>query len=180
MSAPRHPWYRIDAQVPSRWRWGAFPTPRYRFDSASGRFRTRYAGDTQRVAMRERFDADGRIVSAGQLGLHLIELTGTVRVLDLRHERNLDALRLDDQINTSRAPGVWSAGQRLADLVADWYGERCHGIVYRPRTTPQRSATIAFFQHAPLTARILGPLATRHELLTACVLSDGFTIEAWA
>jgi hypothetical protein len=107
----------------------------------SGAFRVRYAGDAQRVAMRERFDDEGRIVSTEHLRLHLVQLTGDVRVLDLRHDRNLDALGLDDQINTSRAPAVWDACQRLVDHVHDWYGDRCDGIVYRSRTTPERSAT---------------------------------------
>ncbi len=174
-----HPWYRLDPSTPSRWRWSAFPEPRYRFDSPTGAFRVRYAGDAQRVAMRERFDADGRIVSETALTLHLIELTGAVRVLDLRHDRNLDALGVDDQISTSRAPGVWAACQRLADLVRSWYGQRCHGIVYRSRTTPERSANLAFFAHAPLRARNLGRLGTQDGLLAACVHSDGFAVEGW-
>jgi hypothetical protein len=156
-----------------------YPTPRHRFDSSSRTFTIRYAGDAHRVAMRERFDASGRIVSRAELGLYLIELVGTIRVLDLRHDKNLDALKLDDQISTSRAPDVWSAGQTLADRVAEWYGERCHGIVYRSRTIPQRSANLAFFRHAPLAARNLGRLRGQHGLLAACVHSDGFTIEGW-
>jgi hypothetical protein len=154
--------------------------PRYRFDSGEGRFRVRYAGDAQRVMMRERFDEVARIVSAAELDLRLVELSGTLRVLDLRHERNLDALGLDDQINTSRAPGVWAACQRLGDLIVDWYGERCHGIVYRSRTTPRRSANLAFFAHAPLAIRSLGPLSRHDDLLTASVLADGFTVESWS
>jgi hypothetical protein len=129
--------------------------------------------------MRERFDASDRIVSGADLDLHLIELVGTIRVLDLRHERNLDALGLDDQISTSRAPEVWATCRRLADLITIWYGERCHGIVYRSRTTPQRSANLAFFRHAALTARDVGRLRNQHSLLTACVHSDGFAIEGW-
>ena len=53
--------------------------------------------------MRERFDDEGRIVSVDHLRLYVVELRGAVRVLDLRRDRNLDALGLDDQINTSRA-----------------------------------------------------------------------------
>jgi hypothetical protein len=179
LTVRRHPWYRLDMEPPNRWRWLAFPDPRYRFDSASGAFRVRYAGDTQRAAMRERFDDEGRIVSIDHLRLNLVELMGVVRVLDLRHDRNLDALGLDDQINTSRAPAVWEACHRLADQVHAWYGTRCDGIVYRSRTTPQRSANIAFFPHAPLTARTLGYLGDQTRLLAACVLSDGFAVEGW-
>jgi hypothetical protein len=175
----RRSWYRLDAEPPSSWSWTPFPSPRYRFDSASGASRVRYAGDGQRVAMRERFDESGRIVSKPELDLHLVELSGAVRVLDLRHDRTLDALALDDQISTSRAPGVWRACQLLSDRVHGWFGERCQGIVYRSRTTPQRSANLAFFAHAPLEARDLGRLGERDGLLAACVLSDGFTAQGW-
>ena len=179
LTVRRHPWYRLDAEPPSAWRWTAFPDPRYRFDSASGAFRIRYAGDAQRGAMRERFDDECRIVSRHSLRLNLVELTGVVRVLDLRRDRNLDVLDLDDQINTSRAPAVWGACQLLADSVHGWYGSRCDGIVYRSRTTPQTSANFAFFSHAPLAARTLGRLGYQTSLLAACVLSDGFAVDGW-
>jgi hypothetical protein len=179
LTVRRHAWYRLDREPPSRWRWSAYPNPRNRFDPASATFRVRYAGDAQRVAMRERFDDEGRIVSTEHLRLHLVRLTGDVRVLDLRHNRNLDALGLDDQINTSRAPAVWDACQRLVDHVHDWYGDRCDGIVYRSRTTPERSANLAFFSHAPLAARTLGRLGDQEGVLAACVLSDGFAVEGW-
>jgi hypothetical protein len=172
-------WFRVDAQVPSRWRWRPYPTPRSRFDSASGSLRVRYAGDDPRVALRECFDRDHRIVARARLEGHLVELTGGIRVLDLRRDRILDALGLDDQISTSRAPDVWSACQRLTDLVHDWFGERCDGIVYRSRTTPERGANLAFFSHAPLTARDAGPLRDQEELLRTAILTDGFTIRGW-
>lgn len=171
-------WYRLDSQRPQHWVWTPFARPRYRFDSAAGRFRLRYAGVSERVAMRERFDAEGRIVSASDLDLTLVELSGRLRVVDLRQDRTLDVLGLDDEINSSRAPGVWAACQQLADLVQAWYGGRCHGIVYRSRTTPQRSANLAFFEHAPLTATSLGRLGDQPWVLAACVASDGFTVDA--
>jgi hypothetical protein len=139
----------------------------------------RYAGQTERTAMRERFDEQGRIVSASELRLRLVELTGVVRVLDLRLDRNLDALGIDDQINTSRSPDVWTACQRLSDLVIGWYAGRCHGIVYRSRTTPQHAANLAFVEQAPFKARDLGALSRQSPLLAACVHSDGFTVEGW-
>lgn len=172
-------WFRVDAQVPSRWGWRPHPTPRSRFDSASGSLRVRYAGDDPRVALRECFDRDHRIVARARLEGHLVELTGAIRVLDLRRDRILDALGLDDQISTGRAPEVWSACQRLTDLVHDWFGERCDGIVYRSRTTPERGANLAFFSHAPLTAHDLGPLRDQEELLRTAILTDGFTIRGW-
>lgn len=172
-------WYRLDAEPPGDWSWRAHPSPRSRFDSADGRFRVRYAGDAARVAMRERFDTSERSIDAVDLQLHLVELAGRLQVLDLRHDRNLDALGLDDQISTSRAPDVWRAAQSLADRVPEWFGSRCQGIVYRSRTTPQRSANLAFFAHAPLQARSLGPLGEQEGLLAACVLSDGFAVQGW-
>jgi hypothetical protein len=129
--------------------------------------------------MRETFDATGRIVSPSELDLHLVELSGALSVIDLRHDRTLDVLRLDDQINTSRSPGVWRACHQLTDLVQDWFGERCHGIVYRPRTSPQRGASLVFFEHTPLVATDLGRLGDNEGLLAACVLSDGFTVMGW-
>jgi len=129
--------------------------------------------------MRERFDETMRIVRRGELDLHLVQLTGPVRVIDLRRDRVLDALGLDDQTNTGRSPGIWLACQRLADLVHDWFGERCDAIVYRSRTTPEHGANLAFFDHAPLSARDLGPLREQEELLRSSVLTDGFTIRGW-
>ncbi|MEO6885909.1 MAG: RES domain-containing protein, partial [Jatrophihabitantaceae bacterium] len=87
LSALHRPWYRLDSQAPGSWSWQGGSVPRSRFDSASGVGRVRYAGDAQRVAMRERFDSSGRIVSADDLGLHLVELTGRLQVLDLRRDR---------------------------------------------------------------------------------------------
>lgn len=118
-------------------------------------------------------------MGAADLELQLVELTGRLQVLDLRRDRILDALGLDDQVNTARSPGVWTVCQALSDLVVDWFGERCHGIVYRSRTTPQRSANLAFFEHAPLVGRDLGPLRSREALLASCVLSDGFAVQGW-
>jgi hypothetical protein len=175
----RRTWFRIDSEQPQHWSWDAYPRPRNRFDSAAGRFRMRYAGDAQRVAMRERFDEARRVVRAGQLDLHLVELTGPVRILDLRRDQTLDALGLDDQISTSRAREVWTVCHTFADLLHDWFGQRCDGIVYRSRTTPEGSANLAFFAHAPLTARPLGTLADNPQLLLDCTAADGFQIMGW-
>jgi len=174
-----HAWYRLDAQRPRDWRWRGFPEPQHRFDPASGANRVRYAADSLRAAMRERFDAEGRVVSAAHLDLRVVELTGRVSALDLRQERVLDALGLDDQISTSRAPGVWAACHVLTDRLQSWYGDRLDGIVYRSRTTPQRSANLAFLQRAPLLARDLGPLRRQEALLAACVTGEGFLVEGW-
>lgn len=136
----------------------------------------RYAADASRTALRERFDTEERKIDAAALSAHLVELSGPVRVLDLRRDQTLDALALDDQISTSRSPGVWQACHELIDLVDEWFGTNCDGLVYRSRTTPQRSANLAFFAHAHLAARTLGTLNDQPELLLDLIATDGFQI----
>jgi hypothetical protein len=126
--------------------------------------------------MRERFDREQRIVPLSGLDAHLIELTCEIEVLDLRRDRTLDALGLDDQVSTARSREVWTACQQLVDLVHDWFDVRCDGVVYRSRTTPERSANLAFFAHAPLEARDLGALRSNEQLLLDCASADGFHI----
>jgi hypothetical protein len=181
LTVSRRTWHRLDAAPAQDWSWDPFPSPRYRFDSASGAVRVRYAGSTVRSAMRERFDDTGRHLAAAHLDVHLVEIAGTLRVLDLRLERNLDALGLDDQVSTARSPEVWQACQRLTDLATGWYGDRLDAIVYRSRTTPQTSANLAFVRPDPqrVTVRDLGPLRAHDALLATCVLSDGFAIDGW-
>jgi hypothetical protein len=106
----------------------------------------------------------------------LVTLTGRVRALDLRQERVLDQLLLDDQISTSRSDPWWDAAHRLTDTVREWWGDRVEGIVYRSRTTPETSPNLAFFSHAPLAATSV-PLGTRADLLDRLVLTRGFTID---
>ncbi len=173
----RRTWFRLDTADPRDWDWDPFPTARYRFDSASGKHRVRYAAWSARGAMRERFDHVRRWVTAAELDLHLVELTGRVRVLDVRTEATLDALGFDDQVSTSRSPQVWGTCQLLTDRVVDWFGDRVDGLVYRSRTTPQRSANLAFFGSAALQARSLGRLRDHEDLLVACIASDGFTVQ---
>lgn len=129
--------------------------------------------------MRERFDTEQRHVRPTALSSRLVRLTGTLRVVDLRRDRTLDALGLDDQINTGRAAGVWSACHVLIDLIAEWFGERCDGLVYRSRTTPERSANLAFFAHAPVQAQDLGSIREQDALLIDCITRDGFAIQGW-
>lgn len=129
--------------------------------------------------MRERFDGQGRFVAAAQLEASLVRITGSIRVLDLRKDRILDALGLDDQINTSRAPGPWAACQQLTDHAGAWFGDRLDGIVYRSRTTPEHGANLALLGPWHVTTRSLGPLRRQHRLLIACATGDGFTFEHW-
>lgn len=126
--------------------------------------------------MRERFDREQRIIPLSALDSHLTELTGRIQVIDLRRDQTLDALGLDDQISTSRAPDVWATCQLLIDLVHHWFGERCDGLAYRSRTTPERSVNLAFFAHAPLQAQDRGALRDNEQLLLDCAIADGFHI----
>src|SRR3954466_9416747 len=93
--------WRVDATPPAHWDWTGFPEPRYRFDSASGAFRTRYAGATLFGAFRERYRSTGLVIPADHRTHHLVHLVSTRKlpVLDLRTEKNLDVLQVDDQIS---------------------------------------------------------------------------------
>lgn len=171
-------WWRIDATAPQDWSWRGFPRPRHRFDPAAGGHRVRYAARTERGAFRERFHDSRRRIGAAQTGLWVIELTGRLRVLDLRSERTLDLLGLDDEVNVGRDPRVLAASQRLMAPVIEWYGDDLHGIVYRARTTPTTSANLAFCSWAPLSvAAEPSRLGARTGTLATLVLDDGFTVD---
>jgi len=169
-------WWRVDRDPPAGWDWAPFPQPRQRFDSAAGAFRTRYAARSARGALREAFDGSGRVLADADLDRRLVRLHGTARVLDLRRESVLDAFGVDDRISTARDPGTWRRCHELIDRVAQHYGERCDGLLYRSRTTPQTSANLAFLAHAPLRRRDLGPLRDQRALLDAAIIGDGFAV----
>jgi hypothetical protein len=170
-------WWRIDAAAPAAWDWQPFATPRHRFDSAAGAFRVRYAARTQRAAFRERFADEGRRISAAHASDHLVEVTGKLRVLDLRNEQTLDALGLDDEINVGRDVRVLHTAQALIDRLALWYGDALHGVLYRSRTTPSASPNLAFRQVAPTSLVDHGPLQARTAMLARLVLRDRFAVE---
>ena len=174
------PLWRLDADAPDAWTWQGFPAPRYRFDSASGAFRTRYAATDLVGAFRERYRLSGLMIPADHAAHRLVQLTAArhLRVLDLRTDRNLDALGVDDQISTGQHPAVWSTCQRLADAVVRWWpqpDERPDAIVYRSRTTPETSANVAFFTTAAFTVESW-PLSERTDVLADLVLRHGFTV----
>jgi hypothetical protein len=170
-------WWRIDAAAPADWTWEPFARPRHRFDSSAGRFRTRYAARTERAAFRERFADEGRRISTAHATDHLVELRGRLRVIDLRAERTLDALRLDDEINVGRDPRVLAATQLLADRLLGWYGDALHGLLYRSRTTPSSSPNLAFFAGAPLAVVDHGPLCRRTSTLARLIVNERFAVE---
>lgn len=170
-------WWRIDPAAPGGWEWDGFPTPRFRFDPASGSFRVRYAGETVPGAAREKYLDDGRLIPADHAGFHLarLEASRPMRILDLRTEANLDALDVDDRISTSHDPAVWEACHRLADAVRGWWPDGIDGLVYRSRTTPQTSMNLAFFSTEPfaVSSRVL---STCTDELDALVIDHGFTV----
>jgi hypothetical protein len=169
--------WRIEAEHPSDWQWHGFPEPRYRFDPPSGAFRTRYAGADLTGAFRERYRATGLVVPRDHAEHYLIEMATRrpMRVLDLRTERNLDALDVDDQISTGQQDAVWDTCQRLADAARTWWSD-LGAIVYRSRTTPQQSTNYAFFTQRPFRTRVWR-LAERADVLTELVLRQRFTID---
>ena len=138
--------WRIDSTDPAAWVWGGFAAPRYRFDSATGACRTRYAGQSSHGAARERYLDTGLFIPTDHDEHLLVRLTTTrpFRVLDLRTESNLHALAADDRISTSHEPAVWQACHRLADAARAWWPD-LDGIVYRSRTTPATSTNVAFW-----------------------------------
>lgn len=168
--------WRVDALEPSAWTWEGFPEPRYRFDSASGAFRTRYAATTCAGAFRERYRATGNVIPADHCTHQVVRLLAArhLRVLDLRTERNLDAVDVDDQISTGQHPDVWDTCHRLADAARRWWDD-LDAIVYRSRTTPETSINFAFFTDGAFATESW-PLADRIDVLTDIVLRHGFTV----
>lgn len=167
--------WRFDAHAPGEWSWEPFPTARYRFDSAAGAVRVRYAGLTARGAARERWDPDRRIAAAdGQAWV--TRLKGTARVVDLRRETILDQLGLDDRISTARDVQTWHTCQALGDRLRTWL-PGLEAIVYRSRTTPETSANIVWHDAACLKVEGAARLADCGDLLDRLVLADGFTVD---
>lgn len=168
--------WRLDAAAPAKWKWTGFPEPRYRFDPESGGFRTRYAGATLVGAFRERYRSSGLVIPADHRTQRLVRLIASrnLRILDLRTEKNLDALQVDDQINTGQHPEVWRTCQRLADAVRRWWND-IDAIVYRSRTTPETSTNFAFFGRAGFDVES-SALKDRADVLTDLVLHHDFTV----
>ncbi len=168
--------WRIDATEPADWDWRGFSEPRYRFDPESGTFRTRYAGITLAGAFRERYRSGGLVIPGDHQSHHLVRLVATrnLRVLDLRTEKNLDILRLDDQASTGQHPDVWAACHRLADAVKRWWND-IDAVVYRSRTTPSSSLNVAFFalDAFDVTSRTL---SEEPDVLSDLVLDHDFTV----
>jgi hypothetical protein len=168
--------WRVDATEPAAWTWEGFSDPRYRFDPASGAFRTRYAGGTVVGACRERYRDTGLVIPSDHSSHYLVRLVSNrhLRVLDLRTERNLDVLQVDDQISTGQHAEVWDTCHRLADGARRWWND-LDAIVYRSRTTPENSINFAFFGDDAFDIETW-VLADRADVLTDLVLRHGFTV----
>ena len=139
----------------------------------------RYAASSARGMLRETFDPD-RHIAAQQLDHWVVALTVTGGLVDLRTDDTLDALRLDDQISTSREPHVWDTAQRLGDLLWEEYGRRrrpAPALVYRSRTTPEHNANLAFFAHSVQRVVSVTRLRDLPALLDAAITADGFTVD---
>lgn len=178
-------WWRLDAQHPADWTWGPFPQPLHRFDPPSGRFRVRYAASRPVAAARERFP--GRSITADHGDLLLVELSADTAALHLTRQVNLDALGLDDRINTGRLDVLGAGGddalldisQALADAVHDWWGAVPPPLVYRTRSVPS-ARSMAFRSHTELTALQARPLRDARHLLATLVARHGFVVPgAW-
>jgi hypothetical protein len=169
--------WRIDGSHPEDWTWDGFRQPLYRFDPASGAFRTRYAGTRLSRAFRERYRPAGLVIPADHAAHYLIRITlaRSQRVLDLRTQRNLDVLDIDDQISTGQRPIVWDTCHQLADAVKRWWTDT-DAIVYRSRTTPKASANVAFFTDDAFITESW-PLAERTDIVLGLVLRHGFTVD---
>lgn len=113
----------VDGSLPTAWEWTGFLEPRYHFDPRSGTSRTRYAGATLAVPSESDTRSTGLVIPADHRTHHLVRLVpaGNLRVLDLRTEKNLDVLQVDDQISTGHHPDVWAACHRLVDAAGRWW-----------------------------------------------------------
>jgi RES domain len=168
--------WRLDSAAPETWTWDGFPTPRFRFDPASGRFRARYAAQSLVGAARERYRDSGLFIPADHAQHHLVRLVALrdLRVFDLRAQQNLDVLNVDDQISTGLHPAVWDTCHRLADAARLWWDD-LDAIVYRSRTTPETSVNVAFFAGDAFRADSRA-LVDRPDITADLVLRYGFTV----
>ncbi len=145
----------------------------------------RYAANDPVAAARERFPSLRIGPAAGSL--QLVKLTDPPSALHLTHQRNLDALGLDDRINTGRLDGVLGAGgdplldlcQQLSDAVHDWWDGAPPPIVYRARRMPA-ARSVAFTEHVTWGAMRSRPLQEATALLVELVTHHGFDVpSAW-
>lgn len=113
----------------------------------------------------------------------LVLLEGSPSALHLTHQRTLNALNLDDRINTGRLDltegrdPLLSTSQDLADCLWDWWTGSPPAVVYRTRTMPS-SRSIAFSENTIWEATTARPLAEAQALLVELVVAHGFDVPA--
>lgn len=171
----------MDTDHPTRWEWEGFARAAHRFDPLSGRFRVRYAANDPVAALRERFPA--RHITSAAASLQLVRLVAPDAALHLTHQDNLDALGLDDRVNTGRSdtplPGgsdpLLAVGQELADAVYTWWHQAPPPIVYRTRMMPA-ARSLAFTASCSWQAVTAGQLRDATSLLVALVTGHGFDV----
>lgn len=145
----------------------------------------RYAANDPVAAARERFPA--RHIAPSARSLHLIRLEGPPAALHLTHQRSLDALDVDDRINTGRldTPSPHGTGpllglcQGLSDSVHDWWAGSPPPLVYRTRSVPS-ARSMAFTQSCDWGSMQSRPLREATALLVALVTHHGFDVpDGW-
>lgn len=145
----------------------------------------RYAANDPVAAARERFPSL-RIAPAAE-SLRLVQLWDPPSALHLTHQANLDALGVDDRINTGRLDaGLGDDGdpllelcQQLSDRVYDWWDGRPPPIVYRTRHMPA-ARSMAFTKHVTWGTVRSRPLREATALLVELVTHHGFDVpSAW-
>jgi hypothetical protein len=103
--------------------------------------------------------------------------------LYLTHQSNLDALGVDDRVNTGRLTGerdedadaLLDTCGRLIDALYDWWNGQPPPIVYRSRTTPV-GRNIAFTASTEPEVHAVGHLRDATALHAHLVLRAGFTV----
>ncbi len=141
----------------------------------------RYAASRAIVAARERFPTRALTETDGDLWI--VGLGGMPSSVHLTHQVNLDALGVDERINTGRIdvdrgedpdPLLDTCG-RLMDAFYDWWNEQPPPIVYRSRTTPS-GRNVVFTETARAKVDEVGRLREATSLLVDLVMQAGFTV----
>ncbi len=116
-----------------------------------------------------------------------MELHGPPPALHLTHQGNLDALGVDDRINTGRLDRELPGGRdplldvcrQLSDAVYDWWEAAPPPIVYRTRRVPS-ARSMAFTGACSWQAVRSRPLRDATALLVALVTRYGFDVpDGW-
>ncbi|MDQ2727598.1 MAG: hypothetical protein M3Y91_07000 [Actinomycetota bacterium] len=140
----------------------------------------RYAANRPVAACCERFP--GRYLSPADGDLYLVEFTVEGPTLHLTHQGVLDALGLDDRINTGRVdlPGpdddpLLDACQGLADAVHDGWDDTPPALVYRTRTVPS-ARSVAFSGTTRTEIVRARTLREARHLIAILVARHGFVV----